>query len=388
MDTKQKDRQYLLQNYRRMDAALTEGQGARLKGEDGKPYLDFGSGIAVNTFGANYAPWTEAVTAQLKKLAHTSNIYYNRPSCDLAEALCERTGLKRVFFSNSGAEANEGAIKCARKYSFDKYGENRYEIVTLKNSFHGRTMGTISATGQESFHQYFMPFLPGFAYAPPDDFDAAAACVTDKTCAVMLELIQGEGGVNVLEEGYVKRLAALCAEKDVLLILDEVQTGNGRTGSLYAYQQYGIAPDIVTTAKGLAGGLPLGVTLFGERTANVLTPGSHGSTFGGNPVAAAGALAILSALDERLFKSVRDKGEYLKAALNKMRGVEAVSGRGLMVGAKVKDAAGVMAAALERGLLVLTAKDRLRIMPPLNITYDELDEGIEILSGILDGEPA
>lgn len=380
----EEDKEYIAGTYRRFPVAFQSGEGAVLTDAEGKRYLDFGSGIAVNIFGVNDEAWKQAVIAQVNQIQHTSNLYYTQPQVELAKLLCEKTGAKKVFFGNSGAEANECAIKVARKYSSDRYGAGRHEIVTLKNSFHGRTIATLSATGQEAFHRYFGPFLEGFSYAEPN-LASTLACMTDKTCAVMIELVQGESGVRKLDEDYVKALERVCRERDILLIVDEVQTGNGRTGYLYAYEAYGIAPDIVTTAKGLGGGLPLGACMLFAKTEQVLGPGAHGSTFGGNPVACAGAVSILSRLDEPLFLEVRGKSAYLRALLSKIGGVEDVTGMGLMIGLALKEkkAAEVAAKCLEKGLLVLTAHERVRLLPPLTVTKDEIDAAVKILSEVI-----
>ena len=383
-ELKEKDGAYVAGTYNRFSADIYEGKGATLRSEDGKEYIDFGSGIAVNSFGVNDEAWKEAVIAQLNKVQHASNNYYTRPQAELAELLCKRTGAGKVFFSNSGAEANECAIKTARKYSFDKYGEGRYHIVTLKNSFHGRTMATLTATGQDAMHKYFMPFLGGFTYAEPTFAGVKAEC-GNGTCAVMLELVQGEGGVNALPVDDVKKIEKFCKERDILLIIDEVQTGNGRTGSLYAYMQYGISPDIVTTAKGLAGGLPLGATMFFEKTQNTLTAGDHGSTFGGNPVSCAGAISVLSRIDDKLLLEVQCKSAYMRTYLGRMPNVVGVSGLGLMIGLELKNknAREVAERCLERGLIVLTAKSRLRLLPPLTVSKAEMDAGLKILNEVL-----
>lgn len=383
-ELKEKDGAYVAGTYNRFSADIYEGKGATLRSEDGKEYIDFGSGIAVNSFGVNDEAWKEAVIAQLNKVQHASNNYYTRPQAELAELLCKRTGAGKVFFSNSGAEANECAIKTARKYSFDKYGEGRYHIVTLKNSFHGRTMATLTATGQDAMHKYFMPFLDGFTYAEPTFAGVKAEC-GNGTCAVMLELVQGEGGVNALPVDDVKKIEKFCKERDILLIIDEVQTGNGRTGSLYAYMQYGISPDIVTTAKGLAGGLPLGATMFFEKTQNTLTAGDHGSTFGGNPVSCAGAISVLSRIDDKLLLEVQGKSAYMRTYLGRMPNVVGVSGLGLMIGLELKNknAREVAERCLERGLIVLTAKSRLRLLPPLTVSKAEMDAGLKILNEVL-----
>ena len=382
-DIQKKDRSYISPTYNRFPADLSTGEGATLYSESGKRYVDFGSGIAVNSFGVNDRAWKDAVIAQINKLQHASNLYYTRPQAELAELLCSRTGAKKVFFSNSGAEANECAIKAARKYSYDKYGEGRYEIVTLKNSFHGRTMATLSATGQDAMHKYFMPFLPGFSYADPT-YEGVRKMCTAKTCAVMLELVQGEGGVRPLDVEQVKEIELFCKKNDILLVIDEVQTGNGRTGKLYAFEHYGIKPDVVTTAKGLAGGLPLGATMFFEKTEKVFTAGDHGSTFGGNPVACAGALSILSRIDRELLLEVQGKSAYLFTHLGRIRNVVNVTGLGLMIGLEIaKNAREVAEKCLERGLIVLTAKDRIRLLPPLTIKKDEMDFGLKILNEVL-----
>lgn len=382
-DIQKKDRSYISPTYNRFPADLSTGEGATLYSESGKRYVDFGSGIAVNSFGVNDRAWKDAVIAQINKLQHASNLYYTRPQAELAELLCRRTGAKKVFFSNSGAEANECAIKAARKYSYDKYGEGRYEIVTLKNSFHGRTMATLSATGQDAMHKYFMPFLPGFSYAEPT-YEGVRKMCTAKTCAVMLELVQGEGGVRPLDVEQVKEIELFCKKNDILLVIDEVQTGNGRTGKLYAFEHYGIKPDVVTTAKGLAGGLPLGATMFFEKTEKVFAAGDHGSTFGGNPVACAGALSILSRIDRELLLEVQGKSAYLFTHLGRIRNVVNVTGLGLMIGLEIaKNAREVAEKCLERGLIVLTAKDRIRLLPPLTINKDEMDFGLKILNEVL-----
>ena len=382
-DIQKKDRSYISSTYNRFPADLSTGEGATLYSESGKRYVDFGSGIAVNSFGVNDRAWKDAVIAQINKLQHASNLYYTRPQAELAELLCRRTGAKKVFFSNSGAEANECAIKAARKYSYDKYGEGRYEIVTLKNSFHGRTMATLSATGQDAMHKYFMPFLPGFSYAEPT-YEGVRKMCTAKTCAVMLELVQGEGGVRPLDVEQVKEIELFCKKNDILLVIDEVQTGNGRTGKLYAFEHYGIKPDVVTTAKGLAGGLPLGATMFFEKTEKVFAAGDHGSTFGGNPVACAGALSILSRIDRELLLEVQGKSAYLFTHLGRIRNVVNVTGLGLMIGLEIaKNAREVAEKCLDRGLIVLTAKDRIRLLPPLTIKKDEMDFGLKILNEVL-----
>lgn len=385
MNTKELDNQYVAHAYGRFDVALTKGQGSTLYDENGKKYIDFGSGIGVTAFGINDPVWTKAVEEQLHRVQHTSNLYYTAPCAKLAQLLCEKSGMKKVFFGNSGAEANEGAIKFARKYSFDKYGAGRSTIITLVNSFHGRTITTLAATGQDSFHTVFDPFTPGFKYCPANDIEALQAAATDDVCAVLFECVQGEGGVNNLSPTFVNAIAKLAKEKDILIAVDEVQTGNGRTGTYFAYQQYGIAPDIVTTAKGLGGGLPIGAVLFGEKLQDTMTPGSHGSTFGGNPVVAAGACSIVERIDDDFLGEVQRKSEKIRTALAKVKGVQSISGMGLMLGIETDKPAGEVAkACLANGLLILTAKTKLRLLPALNISDAELDEGLEILKGVLE----
>ncbi len=382
---KETDEKYAAKTYSRFKVALTSGSGSTLRDADGKEYIDFGSGIGVNIFGVNDAEWTAAVTGQLHRIQHTSNLYYNEPAARLSKLLCEMSGLSRVFLCNSGAEANECAIKVARKYSFVKYGEGRNGIITLKNSFHGRTVTTLSATGQDSFHTNFMPFTPGFCHISPD-FDELKAAADGSICALMLEVVQGEGGVVPLPPEFVEGAVKLCREQDILLIIDEIQTGNGRTGKLYGYMHYGAAPDIVTTAKGLGGGLPIGAALLGERVAETLKPGDHGSTFGANPVACAGALSVVERLNQELFSAVLEKSDYIVKKLSEMPNTSGVTGMGLMLGIALKEelnAKTIAEKCAENGLLILTAKDRLRLLPPLNITYLEIDRGLGILNNIL-----
>ena len=382
-ELKNKDSQYIANTYNRFSADMERGEGATLYSEDGKKYVDFGSGIAVNSFGINDEEWKTAVITQINRIQHASNLYYTRPQAELAELLCERTGAKKVFFSNSGAEANECAIKVARKYSYDKYGEGRFRIVTLKNSFHGRTMATLSATGQDAMHHYFMPFLDGFDYAEPTFAGVREKC-SDKTCAVLLELVQGEGGVRALDEEEVKKIEKFCKKQDILLMIDEVQTGNGRTGSLYAYMHYGIEPDVVSTAKGLAGGLPLGATMLFDKCKGVFGAGDHGSTFGGNPIACAGALSILKRIDKDLLLEVQGKSAYLFTHLGRIKNVISVTGMGLMIGLETtKSAREIAEKCLERGLIVLTAKNKVRLLPPLNIKKEEMDFCIKILNEVI-----
>lgn len=385
MNTKEKDNEFVSHAYGRFDVALSSGKGSTVWDENGKEYIDFGSGIGVTAFGIADEEWKSAVEAQLDKIQHTSNLYYTKPCADLAMLLCEKTGMKKVFFANSGAEANEGMIKFARKYSFDKYGEGRKTIITLVNSFHGRTITTLSATGQNSFHTVFGPFTPGFKYCPANDIKALNDMITDDVCAIMFECVQGEGGVLNLNEEFVHEIAKIGAEKDILVAVDEVQTGNGRTGKYFAYMNYGITPDIVSTAKGLAGGLPMGAVLFGEKLKDTVTPGSHGSTFGGNPIAAAGAISIVEKIDDKFLNEVAAKGDYIRDYLGKIKGVKSISGMGLMLGIETeKPAKEIAAECLERGLLVLTAKTKIRLLPALNISKNELDKGLNILKEVIE----
>lgn len=385
MNTKEKDNEFVSHAYGRFDVALSSGKGSTVWDENGKEYIDFGSGIGVTAFGIADEEWKSAVEAQLDKIQHTSNLYYTKPCADLAMLLCEKTGMKKVFFANSGAEANEGMIKFARKYSFDKYGEGRKTIITLVNSFHGRTITTLSATGQDGFHTVFGPFTPGFKYCPANDIKALNDMITDDVCAIMFECVQGEGGVLNLNEEFVHEIAKISAEKDILVAVDEVQTGNGRTGKYFAYMNYGITPDIVSTAKGLAGGLPMGAVLFGEKLKDTVTPGSHGSTFGGNPIAAAGAISIVERIDDKFLNEVAAKGDYIRDYLGKIKGVKSISGMGLMLGIETeKPAKEIAAECLERGLLVLTAKTKIRLLPALNISKNELDKGLNILKEVIE----
>lgn len=385
MNTKEKDNEFVSHAYGRFDVALSSGKGSTVWDENGKEYIDLGSGIGVTAFGIADEEWKSAVEAQLDKIQHTSNLYYTKPCADLAMLLCEKTGMKKVFFANSGAEANEGMIKFARKYSFDKYGEGRKTIITLVNSFHGRTITTLSATGQDGFHTVFGPFTPGFKYCPANDIKALNDMITDDVCAIMFECVQGEGGVLNLNEEFVHEIAKIGAEKDILVAVDEVQTGNGRTGKYFAYMNYGITPDIVSTAKGLAGGLPMGAVLFGEKLKDTVTPGSHGSTFGGNPIAAAGAISIVERIDDKFLNEVAAKGDYIRDYLGKIKGVKSISGMGLMLGIETeKPAKEIAAECLERGLLVLTAKTKIRLLPALNISKNELDKGLNILKEVIE----
>lgn len=384
MNIKEKDQNYIMGTYGRLDVALVSGKGSTLKDSEGKEYIDFGSGIAVNTFGACDDEWVAAVTAQLHTIQHTSNYYYTKPCSDLAELLCQKTGMSKVFFSNSGAEANECAIKAARKFGTDQNPEKNI-IITLKNSFHGRTITTLAATGQDVFHKHFTPFTEGFVYVEANNIEELKKAANPNCCAIMFELIQGEGGVLPLALEFVEAIKEIAAENNMLIVIDEVQTGNGRTGKLYAHEHYGIKPDIFSTAKGLAGGLPIGATVFSERVKDILPAGSHGSTFGGNPIAAAGAVNVLSRLDEAFLRTVEKNSSYLWAKLKEIKGVKSVCGMGYMIGIEAEaDAKEILKKCLKNGLLVLTAKDRVRLLPPLNITKDELDKGIEILKSVIE----
>lgn len=386
MDTIEQFNSHVMQTYDRLPLVMESGSGRTCTDEDGKRYLDFGSGISTNSLGYCDPAWTDAVCAQVRSMQHTSNYYYTKVQADFAERLCQITGYKRVFFGNSGAEANECAIKLARKYSFDKYGAGRNVIITLRNSFHGRTMATLSATGQDCFHNYFFPFPEGFVYAEANDIDDLLKKMHNNVCAVMLEYIQGEGGVVPLDSKYVDQLYDFCAKRDILVIADEVQTGVGRTGTFLAGEQYAKKADITTLAKGLGGGLPIGACLANGKCADVLTKGMHGSTFGGNPVVCAGGLAVLEQVAKPDFLAqVLAKGAHIRAALRDCEEVTEITGLGLMLGLtlKTKQAADVKQAAFQRGLLVLTAKDKVRLLPPLNITIGELDSGLAILKECL-----
>ena len=381
MNVKEIDKQYIANTYARFDLQLVKGKGSLVYDEAGKEYIDLGTGIAVNGFGVGDKAWKKAVVKQLDKIQHTSNLYYSEPCALLAKTLCARTGMKKVFFSNSGAEANECAIKAARKYGEIKKGKEYHTIITLKNSFHGRTITTLSATGQDVFHEHFTPMTEGFVHAAANDLDEIKTLVkTHKCCAVMIELVQGEGGVMALDKTYVQQLAALVKEEDMLLVVDEVQTGNGRTGALYAFENYGILPDGVTTAKGLGGGLPIGATMLGKSVETLFTPGLNGSTFGGNPVCATGALSILERIDDSLLKEVREKSAYIFDTLGDAKGVKSVSGMGLMIGIETeKDVGEVIKGCMARGVLVIKAKNKVRLLPALNIPFKQLKKAIEIV---------
>ena len=381
MDIKKIDGEYVAGTYARFPLEIVSGKGSLVYDENGKEYIDLGTGIAVNTFGVSDDEWVAAVTEQLAKCQHTSNLFYSAPCALLAKTLCERTGMKRVFFSNSGAEANETAIKVARKYAAEKKGSEYSTIITLKNSFHGRTITTLAATGQDIFHKDFLPLTAGFVHAEPDDIASVEALVKEyKVAAIMFELVQGEGGVHALSPEFVKGLVKIAEENDVLLVCDEVQTGNGRTGELYAFMNYGFTPDIASTAKGLGGGLPIGACMLGEKVKDTLTPGSHGSTFGGNPIAAAGANNILSRIDEKLLAEVREKSNYIFTELSGAVGVKSVSGLGLMIGIETeKDASEVIAKCRENGVLVIKAKHKVRLLPALNIPMQELQKAVAVI---------
>lgn len=385
MDIFSQDKEYIANTYGRLPVEFVSGKGSVLRDSEGKEYIDLGSGIAVNIFGIADDEWVSAVTSQLTKLQHTSNYYYTEPQADLAKQICERTNMKKVFFGNSGAEANECAIKTARKYGNKVLGYERPVIITLKNSFHGRTVTTLTATGQDVFHKDFGPFTPGFVYAEANNREELLRLSEENDCcAVMMELIQGEGGVVALDKDYVEYARELCTEKNMLLIIDEVQTGNGRSGCLYSFMNYGIQPDIFTTAKGLGGGLPIGAAVLGEKVKDILTAGDHGSTFGGNPVCAAGALNVFGRIDDELLTSVKEKSEYIISELKDLDGVDGISGMGLMLGIKTKkDAKAILKECLNRGVLVLTAKDKVRLLPALNIPMAELKKGIEILKEVI-----
>lgn len=384
MTFEEKDKRYIASTYARFPVRLVRGEGRTVYDADGKGYLDLASGIGVNIFGYGDEEWTAAVTGQLGALQHASNLYYTEPCVSLAEALCERSGMEKVFFCNSGAEANECAIKAARKWGEEHKSPEHFNIVTLKGGFHGRTLAALAATGQEEYHKDFLPLTPGFLTADPEDAEGLERVVTEHKCAaVMLETVQGEGGVVPLSEEFLRAAADIARRHDLLLIIDEVQTGMGRTGAFYSYMRFGLQPDIVTSAKGLGGGLPIGAVLFGGRTADVLTPGTHGSTFGGNPVVTAGALNIVKRLTPEFLAEVSRKGERLASALTGAKGIRAVTGRGLILGVLTEKPAGdVIAALRDEGVLVIKAKDKVRLLPPLNITDDEIDFAVRAIKKV------
>jgi len=388
-EIKKLDSKNVMQTYARFDVAIERGEGATLYSPEGKEYIDFTSGIGVNAIGYGNKKWADAIYAQALKLQHISNLYYSEPYVKLADILTKRTGMKSVFFSNAGADANEGMIKLARKYSFDKYGKGRNTIISLNQSFHGRTITTLAATGQEVFHNYFFPFTEGFKHVPANDIEALEKELTDGVCAILIEFIQGEGGVLPLDPGYIMKVSELCKNRDLLLLADEVQTGVGRTGTLFAFEQYGVKPDVLSFAKGIAGGLPLGGMLANEKCATVLTSGTHATTFGGNPISAAGAIEVLNQLDSKTLKEVTKKGEYIKKQVESwgLKSIGEVRGKGLMIGISLIGVTprDVAQTCVENGLLMLTAgSDALRMLPPLTITYEELDKGLKILEKILE----
>ena len=378
------DKAFVANTYNRFPVEIVSGKGSKCYDVNGKAYVDMGSGIGVTAFGFNDEAWTAAVTAQLGKVQHTSNLYYTEPCALLAKLMCEKTGMKKVFFGNSGAEANECAIKVARKYSAQKKGADCYTIVTLVNSFHGRTLTTLAATGQEVFHKSFLPLTPGFVHVPANDIDALKKCVEENNVAgIMMEVIQGEGGVNALDQEYLMAADKLCHEMDIPFIIDEVQTGNGRTGKLYGYMNFKINPDIVSTAKGLGGGLPIGACMMNEKMESVLGFGDHGSTYGGNPVCCAGAISVMERLTDSFLASVKRRSGYVMAALAGAPGIEGISGLGLMIGVKTTAPAGaVVKACMEKGVLFLTAKDKVRMLPALNIPMDDLEYAVETLKEV------
>ncbi len=385
MDIKSLDHQYVANTYNRFPVEIVSGKGSVVVDRDGKEYIDLGTGIAVNAFGVADEAWQQAVIAQMGKFQHTSNLYYSEPCAVLAQMLCERTGMKKVFFSNSGAEANECAIKVARKYAAEKKGKDCYYILTLEHSFHGRTLTTLAATGQDEFHQDFQPLTPGFLHAKVNDLaDVEAKLDAYPVAGILIEIVQGEGGVIPLEESFVKGIAALCQERDILLMCDEVQIGNGRSGMLYGYMNFGVKPDVVSTAKGLCAGLPLGATLLGEKVEYTLGYGDHGSTFGGNPICCAGAISTLSRMDEALLQGVRERSKKIVDTLTGKKGVKAVTGMGLLLGIDpVRPAGDVIAECMERGVLVLSAHGKVRLLPALNIPMDLLEKALDVLVDVL-----
>ncbi len=381
MEVRSMDKEYVLGTYGRFDVLIVKGKGSLMYDENGKEYIDMGSGIAVNTFGVADDEWIGAVTAQLSSLQHCSNLYYSSPCVSLAQLLCERTGMSKVFFCNSGAEANECAIKAARKHGEVNKGKDHYTVITLKNSFHGRTITTLSATGQDVFHESFFPMTEGFIHVEANNISELEKAVSEnKVAAVMIECVQGEGGVNALQPDYVKAVRRICDENDLLMIVDEVQTGNGRTGKLYSYMNFGVVPDVFTTAKGLGGGLPIGACIMNEKTSKLFTPGSNGSTFGGNPVVCAGAYNIISRIDDEFLSEVDKKSKYVIDRLSSCSGVESVTGMGLMLGIKTKkDAGEVIKKCIENGVLVIKAKNKVRLLPPLNIPMELLERAMDVI---------
>lgn len=381
MDTKELDKTYVAGTYKRFPIEIVSGKGSVVKDPSGKEYIDMGSGIGVTSFGIADETWQKAIIDQISKVQHMSNLYYTKPCVQLAKLLCEKTGMSKVFFSNSGAEANECAIKVARKYASDKYGAGRHTIITLENSFHGRTLTTLAATGQDHYHELFTPLTPGFVSVPANDVAALEKAIAETNPAgVMIECVQGEGGVLPLDASYIKAVRELTQKNDIIMVVDEVQTGNGRSGQLYSYMNFGIKPDVVSTAKGLAGGLPLGATLISDKCKDVLGFGDHGSTFGGNPVSCAAAVSILSRIDDKLLEEVRKKSAYVFDAFKNAPGVQSISGLGLMIGIKTeKPASEVVAKCMENGVLCLTAKDKVRLLPALNIPMDVLEKAVAVI---------
>ena len=380
MNYREMDKEYIAGTYSRYDLVAEKGKGSILTDETGREFIDFTAGIGVNSLGFCDEHWIKAVVGQVKKLQHTSNLYYTKPCVDLAKKICEKTGMSKVFFGNSGAEANEGAIKVARKYGGLK-NPSKVDIVTLNMSFHGRTITTVKATGQEDMHKFFVPFPLGFVHADANDIESLKKSVNENTCGIMLEMVQGEGGITVLNQDFVDTAVSLCKTYDALLIIDEVQTGVGRTGKFFAYEHFGIKPDIVTFAKGMGGGLPIGGFILGEKASDVLVSGDHGSTFGGNPIVASGGCAVVDTMDENFLMQVREKGEYIVKELSKMKNIHDISGLGMMIGFKVKgiEAKEFLKRCLNRGLMVLTAKEKVRLLPPLNISEDDIKEGLDII---------
>lgn len=379
MSIKETDERYVAHTYKRFDIAIVKGEGCLCYDDSGKEYIDMTSGIGVNAFGYSDPVWAQAVADQAKLLQHTSNLYYTAPCAELAEILCTRTGMKKVFFSNSGAEANECAVKLARKYAADHKGAEYYHIITLNKSFHGRTLTTLAATGQDAFHEKFTPLTEGFLYAEPNDVEGLEKLVKEnKVAGILIETVQGEGGVNALTPDFVKAVERICHENDIVFMVDEVQTGNGRTGKLYSYMHFGVQPDVISTAKGLAAGLPMGATLMGDKVADVLSYGDHGSTFGGNPVCAAAAISVLSRMDDAFLAQVAEKGAYIKSRIEEAG--YAVSGLGLMIGITTKKPVSeVLSACMEKGVLCLSAKEKLRLLPPLNIPTEQLEKAVDVI---------
>ena len=381
MGIKEIDQTYIAGTYNRFPVEIVSGKGSLVYDDNGKEYIDMGSGIGVTAFGIADDQWQQAVIDQIGKVQHMSNLYYTEPCAKMAQLLCQKSGMKKVFFCNSGAEANETAIKAARKYSAEKKGNDCFTIITLVNSFHGRTLTTLAATGQDHFHELFTPLTPGFVYVDAGDVAGLKEAVANnKIAGIMIECVQGEGGVIPLTEDFVKTIAQIAKEEDIPLIVDEVQTGNGRTGAFYSYMHFGLQPDIVSTAKGLAGGLPIGATLLGEKVENIFGPGDNGSTFGGNPVSCAAAVSVVERIDDALLEEVKEKSKYIFETLQGAKGIESVSGMGLMIGIKTeKPAAEVLKGCMEKGVLCLTAKDKVRLLPALNIPMEVLKKAVAVI---------